>query len=168
MDLCRDFIVGEAVATKEFFHRATSALTEDDSNYAPGEGMMTAAQQVAHVAQTIEWFLDGAMSPTGFDMNFDEHMKPVMATTSLAAARAWVDKAFAQLDIWLKETSEDELAAAIVPGPVMGGAPRYSIVFAAMDHTAHHRGTLSAYTRALGRVPPMPYMDEAAMQQMGS
>ena len=41
----------------------------------------------------------------------------------------------------------------------MGGQPRLAIFGALTDHTAHHRGALSVYTRLLGKVPPMPYMD---------
>jgi uncharacterized damage-inducible protein DinB len=41
----------------------------------------------------------------------------------------------------------------------MGGLPRYAIVSALTDHTAHHRGALTVYARLLGLVPPMPYMD---------
>jgi hypothetical protein len=26
-----------------------------------------------------------------------------------------------------------------------------------VEHTAHHRGALTAYSRLLGKVPPMPY-----------
>jgi uncharacterized damage-inducible protein DinB len=26
-----------------------------------------------------------------------------------------------------------------------------------VEHTAHHRGALTVYSRLLGKVPPMPY-----------
>ena len=42
-------------ADVEYFTRSTGALTEDDSAFAPVDGVFTAAQQVAHAAQTIEW-----------------------------------------------------------------------------------------------------------------
>lgn len=57
-------------ADVEYFTRSTGALTEDDSAFAPVDGVFTAPQQVAHAAQTIEWFLDGAFSPHGFNMDF--------------------------------------------------------------------------------------------------
>ena len=31
------------------------------------------------------------------------------------------------------------------------------IVWAMVEHTAHHRGALTVYSRPLGKVPPMPY-----------
>ena len=45
------------------------------------------------------------------------------------------------------------------PGPIMGGQPRLAIFGALTDHSAHHRGALTVYSRLLGKVPPMPYMD---------
>ncbi len=42
-------------------------------------------------------------------------------------------------------------------GPVMGGAPRMAIISAIEEHTAHHRGALSVYSRLLGLGPPVPY-----------
>ena len=41
---------------KEYFDRSTRVLEEADSGFAPKKEMFTAAQQVAHVAHTIEWF----------------------------------------------------------------------------------------------------------------
>jgi uncharacterized damage-inducible protein DinB len=41
----------------------------------------------------------------------------------------------------------------------MGGLPKHAIWTAVLDHTAHHRGALTVYSRLLGKVPAMPYMD---------
>ena len=57
----------------EFFNRSTGSLTEDDSTYTPVDGVFTTAQQVAHAAQTIDWFINGAFEPKGFDMDFEAH-----------------------------------------------------------------------------------------------
>ena len=46
--------------TQEYFARSTRCLVDDDESFAPAEGMMTVAQQVAHVALTIDWFFEGA------------------------------------------------------------------------------------------------------------
>ena len=51
--------------------------------------MMTAAQQVAHVAHTIDWFLKGAFRPEGFDLNWEEQAKVVGRYTSLGAGAPW-------------------------------------------------------------------------------
>ena len=46
--------------TKEWFDRSTGCLVENDSTFAPFDGAMTTAQVVAHVAQTVDWFMEGA------------------------------------------------------------------------------------------------------------
>lgn len=150
--------VGELSAAREFFNRSTANLTEAHSTYAPAAGMMTAAQQVAHAAQTIDWFIEGAFRSEGFDLNFEEHAKAYMAITSLADARAWFERAVAAAAATLGAKSDADLLAPLPPGPVMGGMPRMAIVSSITDHTAHHRGALTVYARLNDVVPPMPYM----------
>lgn len=151
--------VGELSATQEFFNRSTRSLTEAHSNYAPSEGMMTAAQQMAHAAQTIEWFVEGAFRPEGFSMDFEGMAKETNACTSIDAARAWFEKAMANAKTVLAAKSDADLMAPLAPGPIMGGQPRMAIVGAIVDHTAHHRGALTVYARLNGITPPMPYME---------
>ena len=88
-------ILQELQAAQEFFNRSTRNLTEELSAFTPAEGMMTAAQQVAHVAQTIEWFFDGAFRPEGFSTDWEAMAKEIAAVTSFASAREWLDRAFA-------------------------------------------------------------------------
>lgn len=151
--------VGEVSATQEFFNRSTRNLTEAHSGFAPVEGMMTVAQQVAHAAQTIEWFIEGAFRPEGFDMDFESQAKRYMACTSLAAARAWFEKAVANAKTVLGAKSDAEMMTPLPAGPIMGGMPRLAVIGAITDHTAHHRGALTVYARLKGIVPPMPYME---------
>jgi len=150
--------IGEVSAAHEFFNRSTSNLTEAHANFVPAAGMMTAAQQVAHAAQTIEWFLEGAFGPEGFDMDFDAHAKIIAGVTSLAEAREWFEKAVAQAKATLEEKSDADLMTPMPAGPIMGGMPRMAMIGAITDHTAHHRGALTVYARLNQVVPPMPYM----------
>ena len=143
----------------EFFNRSTRNLKEEHSTFAPAEGMMTTAQQVAHVAHTVDWFMEGAFRPEGFDTNWEEHAKIVMGYTSLEKARAWFEDAMSNAKAKVAEMEDDELFGLIANGPIMGGAPRLAIFGAINDHTAHHRGALTVYARLNGVVPPMPYMD---------
>lgn len=143
----------------EFFNRSTRNLAEEHSTFAPVEGMMTVAQQVAHAAHTIDWFIEGAFRPEGFDTNWEEQGKVVGACTSLTAARAWFEKAVAAAKATVASKSDAELMAPLPEGAIMGGAPRFAIFSGITDHTAHHRGALTVYARAKGIVPPMPYMD---------
>ena len=150
---------GQLAAMQEFFDRSTRVLEEKDSAFAPKDAMFTVAAQVGHVAQTIEWFVDGAFAPDGFAMNFEEMDNAVRGTTSLAAARQWFERAVAKAKSVIEAHDDAEWMAPLPPGPIMGGQPRLVIFGALTDHTAHHRGALTVYTRLLGKVPPMPYMD---------
>jgi|ERR1051326_460373 uncharacterized damage-inducible protein DinB len=155
----KDGLQAQLASIKEFFDRSTRALDEADSTFAPKDGMFTAAQQVAHAAQTVDWFIQGAFAAGGFDMDFEKLDKEVRKVTSLKAARGWMDKACAGAKAAIDAHSDAEWGAPLAPGPVMGGMPRFLIFGAISDHTAHHRGALTVYARLRGKVPPMPYME---------
>ena len=144
----------QLLASQDFFARSTRVLEEADSTFRPQEGMMTVAQQVAHTAQTLDWFIEGASRPEGFDLDFEKHAKALDAMTSLAAARQMLATAYANAIQFVRSA---DLARPLPPGPVMGGQPTSDIVWAMVEHTAHHRGALTVYSRQLGKVPPMPY-----------
>jgi len=149
----------ELATLSDFFRRSTRSLTEEHSTATPAPGMMTAAQQVAHAAQTVDWFMEGAFRPEGFSMDFEEHGKAIAAVTSLAAAREWFDGSVAKAIELASAKSDAEWMEPLPPGPIMGGLPRFAIISAINDHSAHHRGALTVYARLQGVVPPMPYMD---------
>ncbi|MFP6617536.1 MAG: hypothetical protein VCB26_14125, partial [Candidatus Hydrogenedentota bacterium] len=67
-------LINQVFASKTFLDKSTDVLTEEDSGITPVEGMMTAAQQIAHIAQTADWFLEG-VSGDGFNMDFEESAK---------------------------------------------------------------------------------------------
>ncbi len=146
-------------SSHEFFNRSTRLFEESESGFAPFPNMMTVSQQIAHAAQTIHWFIQGAFSPTGFDLDFEAAAREVSQVSSLAAARSNLSEAYATLLEAMTSKAESEWQEPIVQGLIMGGEPRESIFSAIVEHTAHHRGTLTVYSRALGKVPPMPYMD---------
>jgi uncharacterized damage-inducible protein DinB len=147
----------QLLASQDFFARSTRVLDEADSGFRPQEGMMSVAQQVAHTAQTLDWFIEGASRSEGFDLDFEKHAKELEGVTSLAAAREMLEAAYAKAIHFLRSRGAEGLAAPLPPGPVMGGQPISDIVWAMVEHTAHHRGALTVYSRQLGKVPPMPY-----------
>jgi uncharacterized damage-inducible protein DinB len=149
----------ELESAHEFFNRSTRNLTEAQSTFAPAEGMMTVAQQVAHVAQTIDWFIEGAFRPEGFDQDWEAQAKVLAGCTSLEQARAWFERAMAGAKAKVASVGDADLMVPLPDGPIMGGAPRIAVFGAINDHTAHHRGALTVYARLNGIVPPMPYMD---------
>jgi uncharacterized damage-inducible protein DinB len=149
----------QLLASKDYFARSTRVLEESDSSFRPHDAMMTVAQHVAHVARTLDWFIDGAASPGGFDLDFEKQANELAEVTSLTEARQTLDAAFARAVQFIGACSADDLARPLPPGPIMGGQPMVDIVWAMVEHTAHHRGALTVYSRLLGKVPPMPYMD---------
>jgi uncharacterized damage-inducible protein DinB len=147
----------QILASRDFFERSTRVLEENDSEFRPREEMMTVAQQVAHAAQTLDWFIDGASRPEGFDLNFEEQAKALKELKSLTKARARFTAACERACEFLRSKTPEELARPLPPGPIMGGQPISDIVWSMVEHTAHHRGALTVYSRLLGKVPPMPY-----------
>lgn len=144
---------------KEFFDRSTRPLAEEHSGFRPAEGMFTVAEQVAHTAQTVEWFVRGVLAPQGFDLDFEKHAREVAGVKSLAEARKWMDRAFEFAIAEMQQRPWSEWDTNLPDNPIIGPAPRWSMVGALVDHTAHHRGALTVYSRRLGLVPPMPYGD---------
>lgn len=157
-----DMLIVQLRSIQDYFDRSTRCLQEEDSTFAPAEGMWTAAQQVAHVAQTVDWFFEGAFRPEGFDMDWDKLAGAVARVRSLTEARAWLAAAFARAAETVGSRTPAELTETLPAGGIMGGEPRWTIVPALADHTAHHRGALTVYARLRGRVPAMPYMEEVA------
>jgi uncharacterized damage-inducible protein DinB len=143
--------------SKAFFERSTGVLEEADSEFRPREGMMTVAQQVAHTARTLDWFIEGASRPEGFDLDFEKQAKELAAVTSLAAARQMLETAYGKAIEFVRLGGPEGLAKPLPPGPIMGGQPISSIIWAMIEHSAHHRGALTVYSRSLGKVPAMPY-----------
>ncbi len=148
----------ELKSAEEFLERSTRVLQEEHSAFAPAEGIYTVAQQMTHLALTIDWFVEGIVSPEGFSMDFEVHEREARAVTSLAAARAKVAEAFTRAHDALAARSVAELEEHFPAGGLMEG-PKWAALFGIVEHTAHHRGALTIYSRLLGLVPKMPYGD---------
>jgi uncharacterized damage-inducible protein DinB len=155
--MVKEGLVEQLKSVAEFFERSTRCLSEDDSEFSPSKGTFTVVNQVAHVAQTVDWFLEGMFSPDGFDLDFEKHAREMMTCTSLTSAREWFDRAMHNAIETIHSKTDQELLQPLPAGPIMGGAPRSAVVGAIADHTAHHRGALTVYSRLLGKVPIMPY-----------
>ncbi|PCJ51576.1 MAG: hypothetical protein COA73_17135 [Candidatus Hydrogenedentota bacterium] len=154
----KEIFLAELNTSLEFFNRSTDCLTEEHSGSMPHEGMMTAAQQVAHVAQTVTWFLDGAFGD-GFDMDFESGLADVLKVKTMAEARDMLKENYALAVKMIEDMSMEDLAKTFpADSPIMGGVPRYAIFPSIVEHTAHHRGALTVYSRMLGITPAMPYM----------
>lgn len=152
-------LVNEVHALRKFFHTSVSIFTEADSTFAPKPDMFTVAQQVAHTAQTIDWFMDAAFDTDGkgFDMDFEKMTAETLRCTSLAAALALLDKACDRAVNLIGPASMEFFQQPIPGDQICPGVPRIWIIGGMTDHTAHHRGALTVYARLLGKVAPMPY-----------
>jgi len=143
----------------KFFSKTLSVFSEEDSTYCPAAGQFTVAQQVAHVAQTIDWFMVGGFSDKGFDLDFAAHQAVVRQEVSLKNALEWLVRAVDAAAAILDEVTQEEMMEPIAAGPIMAGEPRAAVLAAIAEHTAHHRGALAVYARMRGYNPPIPYMD---------
>ena len=153
--------VGQLTMSEEFLMRAIECLTEEDSQVIAPETdtvAFTACQQVAHIAWSVDWFVEGAFDPKGFKMDFEGEMEKIKAVTSPDVARKMVKDSYARAIARISAASMEELMKPLPEGPVMGGCPRISIVGGIVEHTAHHRGALGIYARIAGKTPAMPYV----------
>lgn len=150
-------LLGTLSTTKLFFDTSTDCLTDEDSNFSPKEGMFTVAQQIAHVAQTVEWFIDGAFNQKGFDLNFDEHFAKINKIKTVTEARNYLNESFTKAIEKIANSTAEELNKPIADGPILGGSPRDCVIGGIEEHTSHHRGALAVYSRLLGKEPKMPY-----------
>jgi len=149
-------LVAQLQTSLKYMKTTVSAFDEGDSGFAPQPELYTVAGHIAHAADSVDWFVEGAFGE-GWNMNFEGLIAAARGVTSLDDANAWLDRAYAAA-IAVIEAAPDEVLLAPIPDKrIMGGAPRAAIVNAIVDHTAHHRGALTVYARLLGKVSPMPY-----------
>ena len=158
MNLKQEALAG-LEATRKFFDRTTSVLAEADAPFRATPETMTVAGHVAHVAQTVDWFREGALEDR-WRMDFEAMMAETAAVTTLAEARRWLAAAWDRLRQAVEALPEEKLGETLAENPILPLRPRSYLVEALVDHTAHHRGALAVYARLIGKTPPMPYADE--------
>jgi len=140
-----------------FFNNSSSCLNEEDSFFSPEESLYTVAQQVAHVAITVDWFFEAISGNTGFDMNSAAHEIKVRNYVSLKLAQEHLNKSFHTLIAFIESKKPAYFNTLLPEGPVLGGQPKSAAFLAIIEHCAHHRGVLTVYSRLLDKTPLMPY-----------
>ena len=140
-----------------FFNKSTACLDDKDGPFRATPDTSSITEHVAHAAQTVDWFLDGAVEPIGFRMDFEELAKETRSIKSLPEARAWFARAMERAQALIKDKPREFWEAPFPAGLMFGGDPRCYIFGAIVDHTAHHRGALTVLARLCGRTPSMPY-----------
>ena len=141
---------------RKYFQGTAAVFTEEDSGFAPTPEQFTVAAQVAHVADTVDWFVQGAFGK-GWDLDFAQIEERIRAVKSLDEANAWLARAFDHAIATVEGASDEDLRSPIPDERMMKGTLRSAIVNGIVDHTAHHRGSLAVYARVMGRTPKMPY-----------
>lgn len=149
-------LVAQLGTSLKYMKTTASAFNEDDSGFAPQPELYTVAGHIAHAADSVDWFVEGAFGE-GWNMDFEGLIAAARKVTSLEEANAWLDRAYAAAIAAIESAPDEVLFAPIADERIMRGAPRSAIISAIVDHTAHHRGALTVYARLLGKVPPMPY-----------
>lgn len=135
-----------------------SGFKPEHADFAPCPGMMTVAQQINHIAQTVYWFREGAFGG-GFDLDFGKMEAANRRQMTLSEALGELETQYTDYAAFLETLSETDLNAPMPDNPLFGAAPRHAALAAQCDHTAHHRGALSVYLRLLGIVPVMVYQE---------
>ena len=151
-----DALVIQLKTSHKYMKSTISIFEEEDAGFAPQPALYTVAGHIAHAADSVEWFVEGAFGK-GWNMDFEGMIAAVKAVTSLAEANAWLERAYEAAVAAVESASEEELLGSIPDKRIMGGAPRYAIVNGISDHSAHHRGALTVYARLMGKTPKMPY-----------
>lgn len=149
-------IVIQLKTSHKYMKSTISIFDEDDAGFAPQPELYTVAGHVAHAADSVEWFVEGAFGK-GWNLDFEGLIAAARAVETLEEATAWLDRAFEKAIATFEAASEEDLAGTIPDERIMKGAPRSAIVGPIVDHTAHHRGALTVYARLVGKVAPMPY-----------
>ena len=140
----------------KYMKSTISIFEEDDAGFAPQPELYTVTGHIAHAADSVDWFVEGAFGK-GWNLDFEGLIAAARAVETLEEANGWLDRAFAKAIAAFESASDEDLLATIPDERIMRGAPRYAIVGPIVDHTAHHRGALTVYARLLGKVSPMPY-----------
>ena len=58
-----------------------------------------------------------------------------------------MDRACEKAKSVIESHSDSDWGAQLPPNPHHGEVPRFAVFFAITDHTAHHRGALTVYSR---------------------
>lgn len=136
------------------FNRSITCFDEADATYAPVDGMFTVANHVAHAADIVQWLCDGAFTADRFDTDLVARERRIRQVTSLAEARRRFDAAYDRASRIAAAIPDERLRTGTVPPNVVVGEVALIRVLSMMDdHTAHHRGALTVYSRLLGKTP---------------
>lgn len=136
--------------------RLVAALRDADLGLKPGEGSMSAAEQVAHICQSANFtralLEDASVGMEAFKVDCDVSNVGACLDSLRHHGRGVVEAA--------SRATPEFLAEVVQPfGPDWKEwiLPRGRLAFGMIDHESHHRGQLTVYVRMAGREVPLLY-----------
>ncbi|MCX6590729.1 MAG: DinB family protein [Acidobacteria bacterium] len=150
-----DFLLPQLKSEHAVTRRIFSALPLDGGSYRPSPKAMSAFELVRHIAICDLWFLDAIING-----QFDDAAMPPATATTCQDVGAWYAENFSPRVERVQQLSGVELAREF---DYIGlrHDPAVAYLNIAIRHTAHHRGQLSAYLRAMGARVPAIYVESA-------
>ncbi|MDP8207526.1 MAG: DinB family protein [Candidatus Electryonea clarkiae] len=144
---------------QKFFNKTIEVLDENDSSFRATDDTRTVAEQIAHTAQTIDWFFEFGFLNKGLETDFEKMEKAVQDIKSFVKAKEWFDRSVDSFCKHLETLSEEDVMELLPDNDFFGRVPKILMLHSAVEHTAHHRGSLAVYVRLIGKTPLMPYME---------
>ena len=93
------------------------------------------------------------------DENLREYRQARMNPQAIKIRPNFIERGYYSPDGFRRLLTSPVLKDALPTCLSMPGLPKFTIVPGIDEHTAHHRGALTVYSRLLGLTPPMPYME---------
>jgi uncharacterized damage-inducible protein DinB len=148
-----EFLLGNLEAEIPATINVFRAVPVDKLDYRPDPISKTALALVRHITLEDEWLLNGVANGAFGPMPDDSDACGLMSPAD-AVAR-YKERIPAAMDR-VRALSGDALMKEVALGPVIK-MPAIQFLAMTLRHSAHHRGQLSAYLRAMGGKVPSIY-----------
>jgi len=142
---------GECRATCEVL----AAVKDDNRHYKPDPKSRTAWELATHIATGDVWFLD-SIAKGAFVYDAEAAKQAESQFKTVADVVAFYKKTFPEKMQALRAVPAEKMTETLDFFGVMKMSRAQFVVFA-NNHSAHHRGQLAAYLRALGSKVPNIY-----------
>jgi uncharacterized damage-inducible protein DinB len=145
----RNYLIRQIEHERATTQRVLEALPEERREYRPHTDARSAIELAWHLANCEIWFLEGIIHGEFAP----EHVRMPKHIRTVRDVIAWYENNVPGLIAEVKNLSPDQLTRR---SELLGQSsyPAVTYLSALLVHTAHHRGQLAAYLRAMGaRVP---------------
>jgi uncharacterized damage-inducible protein DinB len=135
--------------------KVLTAVARGNGDYKPDAKSRSAIEIARHLATADVWFVQSVLDANfAFDHAAAEKAEAQLKTANDAAA--FYEKTMREKVNQLRATPADKLAREVDFFGMMK-APAVTFLAMAHSHSAHHRGQLAAYLRAMGSAVPAIY-----------